>query len=549
MTILSRLFIVGNLLFIWYAFMLILPQFSLWLNLPFGRWQMLSGSLAFIFVSWFMHRNKKTNSVSGLSFLAHTSLSIALIYGSLWYANTLLDVSFDGNWYHLDAIHLLEKGWNPIYEDLIKSETSFSHHYLTHFPKGAWLFGSNLMAATQEPEIGKASTLILCLSILFNSVYIFRTVLNLSKAISVLLAILWATNPIQILNLGSFYADGQLSALLSLGVIYAIQYGKTHQRSYLLLSVMSLVFLANTKYNGTAYSLLLMAALLVYLYLSKTKRIKSLIKLGLTYIIASFFFFGFNPFVTNFITKGHPFYPLNTGTQSVFNAEGNYPANFIEMNRVEKFVFSLFAQPEWAIQPKKSRLKELFKPVSYEAYNYGNANLAGFGPVLPEILLLIFPLGIFALTRLEPKKRWFFLGISFLLIVSILINPESWVMRYVPQFWIFVLLMIVAIVLHPKIKWIGIIAAFILLMGNIYLGYYYLKKCHDHTKELVDQVELVKHSKGVFMFYAGWTKPFQYRIERLGLDLSKQEILNPQDSLVKPFTGGLGAYFKKRTNK
>jgi hypothetical protein len=51
------------------------------------------------------------------------------------------------------------------------------------------------------------------------------------------------------------------------------------------------------------------------------------------------------------------------------------------------------------------------------------------------------------------------------------------------------------------------------------------------------------------MFDAGWSKPFQYRIEKLGLNLSKQEKLNPKDSLVKPFTGGLGAYFKKRNDK
>jgi hypothetical protein len=227
----------------------------------------------------------------------------------------------------------------------------------------------------------------------------------------------------------------------------------------------------------------------------------------------------------------------------------NYPANFIEMNRFEKFMASLYAQPDWAIQPKSSSIKKLFRPISFESYSYGNSNLAGFGPILPELLLFILPLGLWIIIQLNYTVKQGLIYFIGLILLSIFINPESWVMRYVPQFWLIPILCIILLIQHKKTYFIGLLTAILLLFGNCLLAYHYLKKCQVHTKELINQVELVRHSKGHFMFDGGWSKPFQYRIEKLGLDLSKQEKLNSEDSLVKPFTGGLGAYFKKRTNK
>lgn len=545
----SRLSIIGSLLFIWYSAVLVMAQFSLWLNLDFGLWQLIVSILVFLFSSFKLHQLDGSKKVAISILMIDTLFGASLIYGSLWYSNTFIDVSFDSNWYHLDAIHLIKNGWNPIYHDLRNSETSFSLNYLSHFPKGAWLFGSAIFAATQELEMGKASTIILSLAILFSSVQVFKTALKLNKLNTWLLALLCSLNPIQFLNFGTFYSDGQLAALLCLSIIYAIKYIQTRQGIYLFFTLISFAFLANTKYNGTAYSVVFFGAFLTYLFFLQHENLARLVKMGFAWFFLCFIFFGYNPFITNTVKKGHPMYPLNTGTESVFKAQGNYPANFLNMNRFEKFFHSLYAQPNWVISPKSSEIKALFKPVSYESYSYGNPNLAGFGAIVPELLLLLLPLGLWSIFRLEPKTRHHFIGGIALLLISIFINPECWVMRYVPQFWLLIILLLAASVMNHKSQLIGISLAILLLIGNIHLGHYYIRKCEVHTKELIEQAELVRHSGGEFIFDAGWSKPFQYKLEKLGLDLSKQVKLNPADSLVKPFTGGLGAYFKKRTNK
>ncbi len=548
MNLAQRLHIVGCMLFVWYSCMVIFPQITLLIGLKFSWIQCIGSNLCFVWIWLLMQRKfflisdfKQTGFLFGIGIL--------IIYFCLWYANNILDSSFDGNWYHLDAIHLLSKGWNPVYGSLQEMETSFSYQYLTHFPKGAWLFGANVLAFSGEAELGKASTIILSFSLFFIGTHAIKETFQLSIYTSLLMGLLLASNPILLLNFGNHYADGQLGALLSIGMLFCLQYIVTGEWFYSLLGLASFALLANTKFNGTAYALLFTAGFLFYLYQFKSYAIKKVVGIGLVWIFISFILLGFNPFVTNYLEKGHPFYPLNTGTQSVFNVAHNYPANFIEMNRFEKFMASLYAQPDWAIQPKSSSIKKLFRPISFESYSYGNSNLAGFGPILPELLLFILPLGLWIIIQLNYTVKQGIIYFIGLILLSIFINPESWVMRYVPQFWLIPILCIILLIQHKKTYFIGLLTAILLLFGNCLLAYHYLKKCQVHTKELINQVELVRHSKGHFMFDGGWSKPFQYRIEKLGLDLSKQEKLNSEDSLVKPFTGGLGAYFKKRTNK
>ena len=548
MNLTQRLYTLGCMLFIWYACMAITPQFFFLFGSSLSHWQFIFTQIIFVLI-WRLILRDYFSLATFKSRAPYFLTGTAIIIGCLWHANTILDSSFDGNWYHLDAIHLLKKGWNPIYQELKESETSFSYAYLAHFPKGSWLFGAHIFAFSQEAEIGKASTAILSISCFLVSIHLFKSIFQLNRWSSVLMALLLASNPIQILNLGSFYSDGQLAALISLGFLFSIYQFKEGGYFNGILALLSFALLANTKYNGTAYACIFVLAFLVFLLFTNAYQIKKIIALGMAWLLFTFIFLGYNPFVTNFLSQGHPFYPLNLGTESVFNKAHNYPANFTHLNRVEKIFNSLFAQPDWAIQPKSSSFKKLFRPISFESYSYGNANLAGFGPVVPEVLLVIFPLGLWALFRFEPKKRRNYLFAASILIASVLINPEAWVLRYVPQFWLIILLLIIPILQYKKTYWIGMLAAGILVCGNLVLGYQYLKKCNIHTHELINQVELVKHSHGTFMFDAGWSKPFQYRIEKLGLNLSQQEKLNPKDSLVKPFTGGLGAYFKKRNDK
>jgi hypothetical protein len=464
----------------------------------------------------------------------------------LLFAGSIYDVSFDGTWYHLDAVHLLKNGWNPNYKMLSEDETSYCSKYLNHFSKSSWVYAALVAKVTGNIEMGKAANLQLIVSCLFVAQHMGRAIFNLSTFLSWVLAILIASNPIQILNLGSFYVDGQVASLTFLGIsfaVYQIVEGGWVKGFFALLAF---AILANIKFPSAFYSIIYVGSFLGFMWFTNSYKWQKLLGIAIVWGVFTFGVLGWNPYMSNLIKMGHPLYPLSEGTEKVFKKEDNYPANFLGINRFERFFRSFYAQPNWARNPQNSELKTLFSPVSLDSYHWGVPDLAGFGPFAPEVFTLLIPLALYVISQMKTKQRK---NISFLLtviLVSIFINPEAWVLRYVPQFWIFAIILLLVVI--KEVRWQG--PAFVLAMGlflnNLVLANEYISTCYLHTKEFKDQVHLIKESKGDYEYYAGWTKSFQFRLQDQGLDIQKQTFIPESDSTAVKFTGGLGAFFRKR---
>jgi hypothetical protein len=128
MTFTQRLFTIGCFLFFWYACLAIIPQVSLLLGFKLAVWQVAASFALFLVASW-AFQFKFLEQKSFVSFGLNLAFATAIFYFGLIYSNQFFDISFDGNYYHLDAIYLLKKGWNPVYHVLIEEETSYSDKY------------------------------------------------------------------------------------------------------------------------------------------------------------------------------------------------------------------------------------------------------------------------------------------------------------------------------------------------------------------------------------------------------------------------------------
>jgi hypothetical protein len=146
---------------------------------------------------------------------------------------------------------------------------------------------------------------------------------------------------------------------------------------------------------------------------------------------------GFNPYVTNAIHNGHPFYPL-FGKGSVDIISTNINPDYAKMNRFSKLAYSVFGKTENSPRtfpqlkvPCQVSLNEL------KVFTNNDPRIGGFGPLFGIVTLISLALlGWLAFSSPIPAG----LVVLIPLFLSIIINGECWWARYVPQLWLFPIL-------------------------------------------------------------------------------------------------------------
>lgn len=548
MTFTQRLFTIGCFLFFWYACLAIIPQVSLLLGFKLAVWQVAASFALFLVASW-AFQFKFLEQKSFVSFGLNLAFATAIFYFGLIYSNQFFDISFDGNYYHLDAIYLLKKGWNPVYHVLIEEETSYSDKYLNHFPKSSWVVSTAIYILTDNAEMGKSVNFMLLISSFLIAQNIFKTLFNLSLASALVLAFSLSASPIVILNLFSNCVDGQVAALMAIGLMLCIMQIRNGGWVYGLLALLSFAILGNMKFTTAAYSVIYVFGFLFYLFVYKKESLKKVIWVGIIWGIFTFGILGWNPYISNLIRKGHPLYPMSENIENVFEKNAIYPANFLEMNWAERFYASLFAQPSWARNPQKSEIKKLFSTYDLLPYESGVPDLAGFGPYVAEVVLFLIPLFLLIFYLVKKQVKYGVLWLASILMASIFIHPEAWLFRYVPQLWILIHLFIFTFFYHSKLKYVTWIFVGFLLYNNYMVYTTYLASNSVRTEKFKKEVAVIVEHPGEYLYYHGWTKSSLYRLQSLGLSKYNDFYFHDSDTTKIPFTIGLGTYFKKRITK
>lgn len=402
------------------------------------------------------------------------------------------DTSYDGQAYHQEAIALLSYGWNPVYLRLSNEATANLEIWLNHYPKANWIIAANFYRLTGSIESGKVLS-IFAGSIAFAFVLFGLGRTKIALFWKVALSLLITLNPVYLYQSFSYYIDGVLvSLLLSLAFIsYRIV---TQKEKYLFWPFVFLAaVLINIKLTAVIWFAFLVAAFFAYLWFGD--RMKLAIWYGKTAAISlviGLLLLGFNPFVTNFVTRGSMFYPA-LGKGAYDYVKTNTPQNYWELPPPLRLVSSIFAKSSLA--RGEGKFSELKWPVIiYQeellAFRETNAKTSGFGP-LYGLAFIISLLGLLILLSEKNlgKARWLALCSLLIIFGSAAITPTSSVARYVPFVWWFPTVVAIFLFTGNSLgKIVASLIAFVLTVNVTLVGVVYFPFTIEQSQKVRTQL-------------------------------------------------------------
>jgi hypothetical protein len=419
--------------------------------LPANFWLALAVTML---ATWLMC-NRYFPSKRWLAFIGIMAGLTIIFLLCLYLSGSCYDLSSDGQTYQQEGIIQLANGWDPFHGAPLQVANSFwSKHYtkdpdpsvaamvayddiwINHYTKGPWISSASLYVLTGHIEQGKVFNILLVVSSFFFCLSALLPYYRQRLLKPLLFSALAACNPVSILQLPTFYIDGQLSSILVISLALLFMIVKTPDVWSALVLLLSVIIAVNIKYTGLAYLLALGLPVMLYLWLVKARLSLKLIASSLAIgLIAGSLFVGFNPYVTNTIRNGNPLYPL-AGPGAVDIMTANSPANFHGMNRFEKLFISTFSETADIATPYSTRWKWPFTVSKDELGAFqADTRVAGFGPLFGGAVLLSLIL-LATAWPLDKKKTVVFTGLGLLITCSALVNPEAWWARYAPQLWL-----------------------------------------------------------------------------------------------------------------
>ena len=452
------------------------------------------------------------------------------------------DFSFDGQWYHQDAIIFLKNGWNPFYDSPILDEivSGKNANYINCYPKAPWTISACVYATTGAIEYAKFYQFVLLGASFFLSIHFMLRWFSFSILSAFLLSFVVAFSPVVVGQTLSFYVDGQLAVFTLLTLYFLCDWvSNLESKVPLVLLGLCLIYLANIKFTGLIYSMVfLFFAFSWVLWKEREKALQMMLKLSVIMTVP-IFLFGYCTYPRNIIQHGHPFYPImgknNEGKEI---AAAQYPMNFFGKNRFEKFYLASFALPNYtAPKTHPSIPKELFTSNVVKASlpyyrNHQPVEMSAMGPLQAELLILLVPL--FLLSFLFYRKLWIYV-LFFGLATSCIIQPECWNYRYVPQLLFIYLLVIIPVLLSKYwlIKFYGhlLLVGFIISFMFAHIQYYQWNV--EKTVLLNKSFAALKNKP--YHLKKGWMMSFGVKLEERNL-LQFAQPSTPQDTL-KSFKG------------
>ncbi|CAG7639204.1 hypothetical protein PAESOLCIP111_04020 [Paenibacillus solanacearum] len=347
------------------------------------------------------------------------------------------DLSYDGQAYHQETMIHLAGGWNPVYDEPLSVPTGHSL-WMNHYARASEIAATAFYKATGLLEHSKLFNALLlvasgCLS--FSALSALRP--GNSAVVSAAVAVLLALNPVSVYQVFSFYVDGMLASLLlcllALGALLFVRGGWLPVTAYTLALMMTI----NIKFTAIGYAGVLTAGLIVALYMSEQfGKLKRVFTVALAGTIIGVVLIGYNPYVTNTLRFGHPFYPV-AGEEKIDVVKNFTPRNLEQMNPLEQIGASYFAVTtgnSTEKKPTKFKMPFTFSGNELTAFAEPDVAVSGFGPLFSGVLLLSLIVLVLAF-RSRSGPALAATAVIALLIVSAVINPAAWWARYVPQLW------------------------------------------------------------------------------------------------------------------
>jgi hypothetical protein len=377
-------------------------------------------------------------------------------------AGRILDLSWDGLVYHGPAVTDLARGWNPFRSVAEPFRTGQTAFWIEHYPKASWEVAAALHRLGLPFQATKGANLVLAGAAFCYAFAAARARAGLSAYAALAVAAAAALNPVVIAQALSMCLDGQLAATLTILVSALLVVQLPALRAAASVGVAGAVlYLPNLKFTGTVYAV---GAVLAFVAIGLLRRGPNTLRSGAAFAVAlavAIAFVGYGPYVTNTRMHGHPFFPI-MGPGKVDIMTVNTPPSLLGRDRLTALALAtLSASDGWEVRPKLP-----FQVTRGELRQLGVVDLriGGFGPLFGGAILLALATGLLLWWKAPSSRRdpaWLVVAA---LVASVLVNPEAWWARYVPQLWL-VPIAVAVIALRAGRRWLGGAAVAVALAG------------------------------------------------------------------------------------
>lgn len=353
------------------------------------------------------------------------ALGLVIFIGiSIAFSFLSFDTAYDSLTYHETTICYLIEGWNPVFEYAFP-ESLWSKHYA----RAQELLGSSIAFATGYLETGKSVSLMFILASLFLAFYFLKNLWRqLSNNHILIVTIILIINPVVLSQITTFYNDlflypGLVVLFLSLLDAYKNCRGNSISWFDWIIALMFTAILINTKFTHFFYCGLVWIGFLIMGIINGRKGYSLRIIMVASFaLIIGVIWIGWNPYITNLINTGDPFYPLLTGDVDIMSS--NTPDIYNDDNRFVNFFKSQLSTETdaWILITHPLNFKNYFATTL-------DSRTLGFG----ALFLPLFLLSVYLMIKTKAPKN--FVIVYLLSIVSCFIFSQAWWARYAPMIW------------------------------------------------------------------------------------------------------------------
>lgn len=389
--------------------------------------------IAFIASIYFIKKEANISDICAYLFLV-------LIIGTI--EAYFMDVSWDGQWYHMQAVRSIVSGWNPYWSDELSDVTGAV--WINSYPKATWVFGAELYQLTDSLNVGKMYQLLFAVANFLLIWDIAKDFMAKNKW-RLITAFLLAFNPVVSAQLFSYYVDSVLySSMLAIAcVAYLWSKGVGFSnRFYIALLVLLTAFLINLKFTALAYAGLEWFCILLLYFVYRRQSFKLCLFASFIAMFFSVMIIGFNPYITNIMRHGHPFWPVR-GEYALNVMAAGGDDEFLNQSRVIKLFEAAFSPSynhEMSMEQVQYKIPGNIHVSEIRALAKTDTRMGGFGVWFSLGVILTVISSAYLLKFHKGKFKPWLIVIAWLLL-SVVINPESWWARYAPQFYVIFLLM------------------------------------------------------------------------------------------------------------
>ncbi len=455
-------------------------------------------------------------------------ISLSVIGISLLVSAFYFDLSWDGQWYQQSAIYHLRDGWNPVSETVRTFEQN-NDLSIIHFPKGSWFYAASVYSTFGNFESGKSLNFIL----VFVTLFLFYSTLQdfgLSGIKSFAIALLVAINPVVWSETTTYLVDGSLILYISIYIVMVFAWLREPDPKTALIGLLAIAGMVNLKFTGLVFFCVLALAAAIGVLIYKRKYLLKFVGGHAVALLVSVVIMGYNPYVTNFAERGHPFYPI-MGTEkypSIYEQTGRddnevfeTPLNMREKPLLVRMFYANFGRPDNAPYYKERDAELILpftsKPADWKAYDFHETRVSGFGPYFGGLFILSFILWIILIIK-NKKSRWAIILTFAAIFGSLLFSKHFWWPRFGPQMWLIPVIPVSFYFYRPVSKFLNyytwIIVMLLLINGGIVLFTHMGWETRSSITLREQLTELQNDQKPIEIFYGAFKKSMEEKLDR-----------------------------------